>query len=312
MEIATSSFNYLRIPFFLDISVRLLSLSYVDMKPLEYFQKRYCFLHSNPYFYVPCKDVGNRDDNSQILNLIKLSNFKEFDQSRSKWKNNLSLERSSKKDERKQSGAEDSLSGGKKEVSFEGNRVGCGSERDIAHPRATPGSLAARACMHKACTLDGPRTLNSRACVRARQTHFPAARFSRDASPPPSRYFSYTSSFLVSVGFNERIVIRLSVDSSNSKEFEMGLLSFLQDSLLSSCCRLSRIERGTLSESWSPLEYSSRKMKNFEGSRISKYRYLKKKKETERNVSRIYKHRVCWKPVHERTFETIKKSGLHM
>lgn len=264
------------------------------------------------YFYVPCKDVGNRDDNSQILNLIKLSNFTEFDQSRSKWKNNLSLERSSKKDERKQSGAEDSLSGGKKEVSFEGNRVGCGSERDIAHPRATPGSLAARACMHKACTLDGPRTLNSRACVRARQTHFPAARFSRDASPPPSRYFSYTSSFLVSVGFNERIVIRLSVDSSNSKEFEMGLLSFLQDSLLSSCCRLSRIERGTLSESWSPLEYSSRKMKNFEGSRISKYRYLKKKKETERNVSRIYKHRVCWKPVHERMFETIKKSGLHM
>lgn len=265
------------------------------MKPLEYFQKRYCFLHSNPYFYVPCKDVGNRDDNSQILNLIKLSNFKEFDQSRSKWKNNLSLGRSSKKDERKQSGAEDSLSGGKKEVSFEGNRVGCGSERDIAHPRATPGSLAARACMHKACTLDGPRTLNSRACVRARQTHFPAARFSRDASPPPSRYFSYTSSFLVSVGFNERIVIRLSVDSSNSKEFEMGtlLFFFLQDSLLSSCSRLSRIERGTLSESWSPLEYSSRKMKNFEGSRISKYRYLKKKKETERNVSRIYKHRVC-------------------
>lgn len=157
--------------------------------------------------------------------------------------------------------------------------VGCGSERDIAHPRATPGSLAARACMHKACTLDGPRTLNSRACVRARQTHFPAARFSRDASPPPSRYFSYTSSFLVSVGFNERIVIRLSVDSSNSKEFEMGtLLFFLQDSLLSSCSRLSRIERGTLSESWSPLEYSSRKMKNFEGSRISKYRYLKKRK----------------------------------
>lgn len=310
MEIATSSFNYLRIPFFLDISVRLLSLSYVDMKPLEYFQKRYCFLHSNSYFYVPCKDVGNRDDNSQILNLIKLSNFK--DQSRSKWKNNLSLERSSKKDERKQSGAEDSLSGGKKEVSFEGNRVRCGSERDIAHPRATPGSLAARACMHKACTLDGPRTLNSRACVRARQTHFPAARFSRDASPPPSRYFSYTSSFLASVGFNERIVIRLSVESSNSKEFEMGLLSFLQDSLLSSCSRLSRIECGTLSESWSPLEYSSRKMKNFEGSRISKYRYLKKKKETERNVSRIYKHRVCWKPVHERTFETIKKSGLHM
>lgn len=281
---------------------------------LEYFQKRYCFLHSNPYFYVPCKDVGNRDDNSQILNLIKLSNFKEFDQSRSKWKNNLSLERSSKKDERKQSGAEDSLSGGKKEVSFEGNRVGCGSERDIAHPRATPGSLAARACMHKACTLDGPRTLNSRACVRARQTHFPAARFSRDASPPPSRYFSYTSSFLVSVRFNERIVIRLSVESSNSKEFEMGtlLFFFLQDSLLSSCSRLSRIERGTLSESWSPLEYSSRKMKNFEGSRISKYRYLKKKKETERNVSRIYKHRVCWKPVHERMFETIKKSGLHM
>lgn len=280
MEIATSSFNYLRIPFFLDISVRLLSLSYVDMKPLEYFQKRYCFLHSNPYFYVPCKDVGNRNDNSQILNLIKLSNFKEFDQSRSKWKNNLSLGRSSKKDERKQSGAEDSLSGGKKEVSFEGNRVGCGSERDIAHPRATPGSLAARACMHKACTLDGPRTLNSRACVRARQTHFPAARFSRDASPPPSRYFSYTSSFLVSVGFNERIVIRLSVDSSNSKEFEMGtlLFFFLQDSLLSSCSRLSRIERGTLSESWSPLEYSSRKMKNFEGSRISKYRYLKKRK----------------------------------